>query len=139
MEWNENLAVGVFSIDSQHKELISRANAFYASLRTEASKEETLKVLKFLISYVDFHFRDEEALQVKVNYPKYAEHKQLHTDFRKTLHRLAEELESKGITNTASSLVAMTVSNWLVQHIGVQDKAIGKYMKDNFKECVLEA
>jgi hemerythrin len=132
MEWSDSLSVGVDTIDNQHKELISRVNAFYAALRKENSKEETLKVLAFLSSYVVSHFRDEEAIQLKYKYPKHVEHKQLHKDFITSVNQIKADIEKVGITPTASSLIAMTVTNWLVNHINVQDKDIGKHIRENY-------
>jgi hemerythrin len=128
MEWTENLSVGVPEIDEQHKELIRRVNVFVAALHKENSKEETLKVLDFLSSYVVTHFRNEEAIQVRYNYPKYAEHHKLHTDFIKTVGELRDGISKVGVTSISSSVIAMTLSNWLVNHIGIQDKEIGKFI-----------
>jgi hemerythrin len=131
MEWAENLSVGVDAIDNQHKELIKRVNVFYAALKAGNNKDETLKVLDFLSRYVVSHFRDEEALQVKYKYPKYNEHKKLHKDFLETVVGVKKDIETNGVTSAGSTMIAMTVSNWLVNHIGVQDKEIGKFIKAN--------
>lgn len=133
MEWSDNLSVGVDTIDNQHKELINRVNAFYAALRKENSKEETLKVLDFLSSYMVRHFKDEEAIQVKYNYPKYAEHRKIHKEFIETVKGVTADLEANGVTTAASTMIAMTVTNWLVNHISIQDKDIGRHIRENYK------
>jgi hemerythrin len=132
MEWSESLSVGVEAIDSQHKELISRVNAFYASLRKENAKQETLKVLDFLSGYVVQHFRDEEAIQAKYNYPNYPEHRKVHKDFIESVQGIKADIEKDGVTTTSSSLIAMTLSNWLVNHISKMDKDIGRHIRENF-------
>lgn len=132
MEWSESLSVGVGAIDCQHRELINRANAFYAALRKENGKEETIRVLNFLAAYVVDHFRDEEAIQVRYSYPKYAEHKKMHKEFLDNVKIMQADIEQNGVTVAASSLIAMTVSNWLVNHISKQDKDIGRHIRENF-------
>lgn len=129
MEWTESLSVGVDAIDSQHKELIKRVNHFYVALKSENGKAETLKVLDFLSSYVVTHFRDEEGLQVKYNYPKYSEHRKMHQDFIETVKDVKTEIQKGGVTTASSTMIAMTVTNWLVNHISIQDKDIGKHIK----------
>lgn len=129
MEWSDSLSIGVPEIDEQHKELVRRVNAFYATLRTESSKAETLKMLDFLASYVVTHFRDEEAIQVRTNYPNYADHKQIHADFIKSVGEMRDDISKNGITSISSSVIAMTLSNWLVNHIGQQDRDIGRHIR----------
>lgn len=133
MEWTPNLSVGVDAIDSQHKELINRVNAFYAALKQENRKEETLKVLKFLSGYVATHFRDEEALQVRYNYPNYAEHRKMHKEFMETVKNFQVDIEQNGVTTMSSTLIATTVSNWLVNHISLQDRDIGMHIRSRQK------
>lgn len=128
MMWTDSLSIGVTEIDDQHKELFKRIDAFNAALHTEKSKEETLKVLDFLSQYVVTHFRNEEAIQRRYNYPRYAEHHQIHEDFIKTVGEITEDIRKGGVTNIASSVVAMTLANWLVNHISIQDKALGKHI-----------
>ncbi len=129
MEWADNLSVGVDTIDNQHKELINRVNQFFAALRSQSGKEETLKVLAFLSSYVVNHFRDEEAIQVRYNYPKYQEHRKLHKDFLETVKTMTADIEKNGVTSAGSTMIAMTVSNWLVNHISRQDSDIGRHIR----------
>jgi hemerythrin len=128
MEWTENLRVGIDTIDEQHKELISRVNALYSALRKKNSRSETLKVLDFLSSYVVTHFKEEEAIQVQYHYPNYSKHKKMHEDFIQTMDGIRDEIAHKGTTDISSSLIAMTLSNWLVNHIGIQDRDIGKFI-----------
>ncbi len=129
MEWADNLSVGVDTIDNQHKELINRVNKFFAALRSENGREETLKVLAFLSSYVVNHFRDEEAIQVRCNYPKYQEHRKLHKEFLETVKEMTADIEKNGVTTASSTMIAMTVSNWLVNHISRQDAEIGRHIR----------
>ncbi len=128
MEWTQDLSVGVTQIDNQHKELIARVNAFQESVKNGSGKEKVLDVVKFLESYVVSHFKDEEALQVRYNYPGYAAHKKLHQDFIQQVKYMHNELE-KGFTAATQSMVGITVSSWLLMHINREDKALGAYLR----------
>lgn len=128
MEWSQSLEIGVEEVDEQHKELVHRVNEFYAAIKENKSKEEALRILKYLSSYVVVHFADEERLQVKYNYPGYLEHKKIHTDFIKTVKELTQEVEKDGVGTMTFASIATTLSNWLINHISMQDKKIGAYL-----------
>lgn len=128
MEWTQDLSVGVEQIDNQHKELISRLNAFYDAVNGGNKNEKVLDVLKFLESYVISHFRDEEALQVRYNYPGYPGHKKLHEEFKMTVKKMRKDIE-EGFTVATHSMVGITLTSWLLLHIKKEDKALGEYIR----------
>lgn len=128
MEWTNELTVGVEAIDNQHKELIRRMNAFFDSLNTD-NQAKVMEMLSFLGEYVVTHFRDEEALQVRYNYPGYADHRKLHQAFIKDVKQMSDDIKSHGFTVATKSLVGLTLTNWLTLHINREDKALGKYIR----------
>lgn len=127
MEWTPDLSVGVELIDDQHKELIRRMNDFYKSIEGN-DREKVLEMLTFMSDYVTTHFREEEMLQVRYNYPDYTAHKKLHQDFEKDVRKLAEDIE-KNFTVATKSLVGMTLTNWLMMHILRVDKKLGAFIR----------
>lgn len=128
MEWTENLSVGVKEIDDQHKELINRVNVFSDAMKKGEANGQVMEVLSFLEAYVVTHFRDEEALQVRYNYPNYQAHRKIHKDFIQTVKELRASIE-KGFTPATASMVSMTLTSWLLLHISKEDKAIGAYIR----------
>jgi hemerythrin len=132
MEWTQTLSVGVEEIDNQHKELIDRVNKFYAAMKTIEKKDEILKIIQFLEDYVIIHFRDEEALQVKYNFPSYIEHRKIHNAFIADIKRIKKDIEDNGITAATGLVIGSTLSNWLINHISKMDKALGEYIRNNF-------
>lgn len=128
MEWTENLSVGVKEIDDQHKELINRVNVFSDAMKKGEANGQVMEVLSFLEVYVVTHFRDEEALQVRYNYPNYQAHRKIHKDFIQTVKELRASIE-KGFTPATASMVSMTLTSWLLLHINKEDKAIGAYIR----------
>jgi len=128
MEWTQDLSVGVEQIDNQHKELISRINAFSDAIKNGTANNKLLDVVKYLESYVITHFKDEEALQVRYNYPGYAAHKKLHQQFVKDVKEMREQIE-KGITSATQAMVSITLSSWLLLHINKEDKVLGAFIR----------
>jgi hemerythrin len=128
MDWTPDLSVGVEQIDNQHKELIRRMNAFFESMNTD-NQAKVMEMLGFLGDYVVSHFRDEEALQIKHNYPGYAAHRKLHQAFMADVKQLSDDISKGGFTVATKSLVGSTLTNWLMLHIRKEDKAVGAFIR----------
>ena len=129
MTWNESLSVGYELIDNQHRELFARIDSFYEALKAGRGKQEVLSVLAFLQDYTVKHFTAEEGLQRKYNYPKYIDHKKLHDGFVRDVANLKADIGKNGVTVATGALMGSTLSNWLISHISVQDKALASYIK----------
>lgn len=128
MEWTQDLSVGVKEIDAQHKELIRRINSFFDVMKSGGKEQEILKMLDFLAEYVVSHFNDEEKLQLSSGYPKYKEHKKLHTDFIADVKKIRSDIENVGFTVATSMVVGSTLVSWLTLHIRKVDKELGAYI-----------
>ena len=77
--------------------------------------------MDFLVKYTARHFSDEETFQLRHNYPKYKQHKQLHDDFRIVISNLAERLVQEGVSVSLTLEVGNIVNDWLVNHIKKED------------------
>ena len=126
---SKDMETGVEKIDSQHRELINRINNLRETEGKSISKEETQKIIDYLGEYVVKHFGDEEQLQIKSKYPKYAEHKQKHTLFVNDFTKLRNEFAEKG--NTMEFLMELNASSitWVIKHIKGDDVEFGKFYK----------
>lgn len=129
IRWTSALSVGVAAIDDQHKELFERVNQLIEACNQGKGKEVVGQVLDFLADYVKVHFRDEEALMQKYDYPEFENHKAVHQRFIEDFGQLKEKLDREG---PGLSLVLQTnrlVVNWLTAHIHRMDKAVGNHIK----------
>ncbi len=129
--WREELAVGVPSIDGQHKELISRFNALLTACNEGRGKEEVGQLLGFLRDYVAVHFFDEESLQQEKGYPGYAEHRLLHVEFVGRLDDLLRSYTSEGTSLTLVIQTNNMLIDWLINHISKVDRKIGDFLRAN--------
>jgi hemerythrin len=75
------------------------------------------------------HFTAEEGIQRKYNYPKYPAHKLFHTGFIADIQSMKNDIIKNGVTIASGAMVGMALSNWLVTHINVEDKALGTYIR----------
>lgn len=131
--WTPDLAVGVEEIDKQHKELFNRVNGLLAASSQGKGKEELGQVLKFLESYVVFHFGAEEKYMAQYAYPAMAHHKQEHAQFVKDFSNLKKELQAQGASAALVVQLHGWLGDWLRNHIGKVDKGLGAFLKTKMK------
>ncbi len=127
MTWRENFKIGVPEIDKQHKELCDQVDKLQEACTQGKGAEEVKKVLEFLASYTVKHFANEEAFQLKVKYPGYAQHKALHTDFLNQVTKLKKEATENGVNVAMVIKINRMISDWLVNHIRAVDSELKAY------------
>ncbi len=129
IEWNDSLTTGVEAVDHQHKELIDRAAKLERALDNN-DNDEVKNMIVFLEDYVIEHFRDEEELMQKHNYPDYPLQKNAHDLFVDTFNEIKKEFEAAGITDSLKEKLKVNMNTWLLRHIHVMDKKLGEYMQE---------
>ena len=125
--FSKDMEIGIGKIDSQHKELINRINAVSSMGMKSFTKEETQKTLDMLSSYVMKHFADEENLQKQSGYPKFAQHKELHSFYLKELQGLKREFAANGTSPQFTMDLNKSIINWIVKHIKSADVEFSKF------------
>ncbi len=131
MQWNDKLATNIELMDSQHKEIIRRINDVLLAGNGKHKPEQLKLALKLLGDYCATHFSQEENLQLRSKYPKYAEHKKLHTDFLKKVAEFQDSAETSQDMVQIAASIEKEVSYWLVYHINGVDKVVARYLIAN--------
>ncbi len=132
MEWNEKLATGIRTIDSQHKELFVRINNLVKAIKEHRCKAEIDGVLKFLDDYARVHFSEEEKHMRETDYPGYEEQRLEHQKYLTALQELKEQAAQPRIQGASYDLSATTnqmVVDWIVDHIVKVDMRFGDFLK----------
>ena len=131
-EWTERLAVGVEAIDAQHRELFVSINSL---LRDDGgvALEEVPAVVAFLEEYVTSHFGLEEIYMRRLSYPAYPAHKGEHVAFIRDFYDLRDELEANGVTAGLADRMGRFCGDWLVNHVGMVDRALGAFLRERGK------
>jgi hemerythrin len=129
LKWDSSLSVGVKLIDDQHQELFRQVNGLLDALMKNQAKEELGKLLGFLGKYTVDHFGAEEKLMAQYKYPDAPAHKKQHADFVAAFLKLKAEFDARGATPTVSITLNKFVCQWLRDHIGGSDTALGKFLK----------
>ena len=126
-EWNKDLSTGIPWQDKQHKELFKRLNKLLEAMNVGLGKTEVVRFFTFLDEYVVIHFHTEEEAMDKANFPETVEQLKDHTRFIEDLAKLKAEFE-KGPSSALVMQVKRQVVDWLINHIGVEDKKFGEFV-----------
>lgn len=126
--WSKDFELGCELVDSQHKHLFELVDKIGIACSDGTDTEILNETLDFLLNYTAQHFIDEEALQLKYEYPDYENHKKLHEEFKITVSEKVVEFKETGSTKELSNAVTKVVVKWLVRHILQEDKKIGEYI-----------
>ncbi|QJB57102.1 bacteriohemerythrin [Pseudodesulfovibrio sp. zrk46] len=127
VSWTNKLAMGIDSIDNQHKTLVKLINELNRAMRNKESASVIQRIVAGLKDYVVTHFAYEEKLFALHRYPETEEHKAIHTQFVEKVGDFELALQS------GKAVVSIEVMNflkdWLVEHIMGTDKQYVAFFK----------
>jgi hemerythrin len=126
IEWKEEYALGIETIDDQHKKLFQIADRIYELIRNDVlidKYDSIIEIINELKDYTVNHFAAEEEYMKSIGYKRLLSQKAAHHDF---LHKMGE-IELDKIDNGQNVYLLETldfVVEWLGQHILKEDKLI---------------
>jgi len=126
LAWNDNLSVGVRSIDGQHLQLVTILNNLYDAMTQGHAKEVTGPLLRKLVNYTRDHFSAEEAMMVAAKYPSLTSHRHEHDKLTKQVESYVERFDRGECTVNIELL--RFLRTWLTDHIQHSDKAYAPCM-----------
>jgi hemerythrin len=132
MEWSDKLAVGVATIDSQHKELFKRISNLVLAIKEHRCKSEIDGTLKFLDDYARIHFLEEEKHMKETQYGGYEEQVEAHKKYLAALEELKAEAALPRVSGSSYDLSATTnqvIVDWIVDHISKLDMRFGEHLR----------
>lgn len=128
MLWSDTYKVNEQIIDGQHKRLFE----FIALLQNKKNMKKKMMMvpLNYLQNYAASHFRYEEGVMEKINYPDIVEHKKLHANFEKKVEELIKEVEACGeiVPEELVDSIFNYLHDWLVAHIITVDNKYSKFL-----------
>ena len=127
LEWNENLSVGVPSIDEQHKALLGLLNELFDATQAGRGQVVLGKVLKELADYTVYHFQYEEALFAQTGYSAAPDHMKEHDGLTTLVQALRQKYQD-GAREILSEDLLKFLRRWLYTHIIGSDKKFGPHL-----------
>ncbi len=115
IHWESSYELGIEHLDKQHQGLVKGLNALHDAMKAGKANEAIAEILNALIDYTATHFKAEERLFHRFNYPDSEKHIAEHAQF------INEVLSFKDDYEKGRALVSIKVlyflKNWLVKHI----------------------
>ncbi|MCA1909128.1 MAG: hemerythrin domain-containing protein [Magnetospirillum sp.] len=133
MKWTPALAVGDELIDSQHRAFFDEVNAVVSALHDGAPRQRVQRFLSDFIIALARHFRDEELLLVRVNYPDYDHHQAEHRALMASVSALSEILAEADTHVELLQVIRNTVTA-LVEHMALEDMRYRRYVSGSQAE-----
>lgn len=124
MKWKDTYKIGVEEIDLQHKKLFDLANAAEDLLLLPEHMDkydDILHIIDELRDYVIYHFNSEEALLLKMHYPKFFTHQVAHKDFIAKISTFDVHNIDTDQTHNLLELTTL-VTEWLLGHVLGEDR-----------------
>jgi len=115
IEWSDKYSVGNDMVDTQHQKLMDIINRYHDALEAKRPRAELVKIFDEVSDYAIYHFRDEEALMERIQFPKMARHKVIHKQLIEQIGKLRAELVS-GVAEIEQQ-IRFFLKNWLTAHI----------------------
>jgi len=131
IDWSDLLSVDIKYIDAEHKELFNRINPLLTAMLDKKKSYNLVELSNYLSDYIDFHFRHEEEMLRKHNYPKLEQHIKLHKAYEEDFRKIQERIKNKDYEALILIDIQEKVVTWLIEHIASADKAYSTFMKEN--------
>ena len=128
LEWQNEFQIGIEEIDKAHRQLYDKINVFISTGKNEGYKA-TREVFTFLASHTEIHFRTEENLMQRYNYPFLESHLQEHKHFIENFMALKEEAEGGTCDPLYLSFrTQLLLFDWFNGHVAKSDRHMGRYL-----------
>lgn len=159
INWRKKMSVGNSIIDDQHRYLICLMNTIELTLNIDQHKDILKTTIDHLVEYTEYHFKQEERIQYKMNFHNAYEHKQQHQnimaevrDIKARIDTLIttessnetpsdsdqaitddelDQLLEKEQTKDELNLVELTtlMRHWVLDHVLKEDLTMRPYLK----------
>jgi hemerythrin len=126
MQWDSRLETGDAGIDGQHQALVEALNRLHSAMLELGGRSEVGSTLKFLSDYTVSHFRMEEEMMDRHNYPGAAYHRKIHGDLIAGLKELVACFQRDSTSLTIATMIFL--EEWLTNHFLGEDARFVRFM-----------
>jgi hemerythrin-like metal-binding protein len=127
VQWDPALATGDLDVDAQHMRLFELVRVMEEQIAEGRGHEAVRESMDQIAAYAHSHFAFEEALMADVDFPGLDAQVAQHRAFTEEIDSLSDQLLAGQSISPRGMLDYL--SAWLVQHIAVEDRKIGEYIR----------
>lgn len=124
--WDDDLSVGIKSIDDDHKKLLTLINNLQTAIYYPTGEAFERQALKELVEYTKYHFEREEKMMLDAGYQDFEPHKRQHQEMIEKVQSYCKRYE-KDPEGTIEEM-AEFLKGWLVNHIAGTDQKYSDHL-----------
>ena len=128
--WDKRYSVGVEKLDQQHQMFFSLINKLEDLTTHDTFLDELPRLLNEIVEYATLHFKSEEDLLNKINYPDLASHRAEHENIKKDIYMECKRVIEREPTAMDVMWLYNYMNNWIKHHILEVDMMYVEAFKD---------
>ena len=129
LPWNSDLQIGIIELDAQQQELFDKFQLFSEAVENERGHLEIQGFLEYLDHYTDEHFKYEDHLQERSNFPGREEHLEAHRHFINQLEDFKDALTSGLDPREIAFAVKGMMIRWIITHNKHMDMTFNYFLQ----------
>lgn len=122
IEWSERLSVGVPEMDEEHRQFIARVNDLNKAIVESENKATVERVMDLMLMEATHHFRHEQQLLARWNYPDTAAHAATHAQLTAQFERVMKEFAESDVSFV-----------WALKGLHLKQLLVGHLLKEDMK------
>lgn len=126
--WDDHYLVGIERIDFEHRIFLDLINDFNESRLKNESVEILSNILQEIALYAKFHFKSEENMMQRINYPGLTEHQNHH---RQLIDLLSAKMFGIQTKMYSPEEVEKFLFDWFINHVTHEDTKIFAFINSN--------
>jgi hemerythrin len=127
-EWRPEYNVSVKAFNDDHKKLFGYLNDLQQGISSGLGVSNMGYILRGLVEYTVEHFKREEVLMEKYNFPEYTAHKDEHTKLLEEVGQFYSDFQ-EGKSTFSLELLSF-LSDWVTNHILNSDMKYKYFFKE---------
>ncbi len=129
LQWNSEYALGIPSVDHEHRELIGMINTAYGLMAEDADQAAIESCLEDIYAGIASHFALEERHMREARYEEYQAHKDEHENLLDQLMELVDEFVDHPESGKAS--LQQSLADWFGVHFATFDARLHQSLGDH--------
>jgi hemerythrin len=126
LNWSDEYLIGIESVDAEHRWLIDSVNNFH-DLQLHGDSDAVRAMVSDLTDYICEHFRNEEGIMARYNYPDRDSHAKEHKKLAVRVRDIEDRLRNESVVSAAE--LSGFILDWITEHILKSDRTFGEFVK----------
>ncbi|GAA0575743.1 bacteriohemerythrin [Rhizomicrobium electricum] len=126
--YDDALALGVESMDSEHRRLAALFDQFVACMKDDGAQGQVRAIVEEALALTNEHFDHEEQLMAETAYPGVDEEKRQHRMLRLKLTTIAGEILNTGVCDQITIANIGEMQKLLYDHMIGPDRDLANYL-----------